>query len=222
MPFSLTSYLLGVGTVVGALAFGFGGGVLLTKTAMKETAAGPMRVERVAHSEPELAAPTQQQDAKDNSSPPAEPAPAARPDPAPAAQAATLVARPQPDTRREAESAKGPEPSTKQPEPTKQVEPASQKEQKEATQMRATERKVERHKRSAERKAGSVAMFRMRQPSSEDLDQREPTGPEPTEFVFGREEPHFFGREERQEEQHFNLFQMLSPPRFDRSYDRDD
>ncbi len=37
MPFSLTSYLLGAGTVVGALAFGFGGGVLLTKTAMKDT-----------------------------------------------------------------------------------------------------------------------------------------------------------------------------------------
>lgn len=43
MPFSLSSYLLGVGTVVGALAFGFGGGVLLTKTAMKETATGPTR-----------------------------------------------------------------------------------------------------------------------------------------------------------------------------------
>jgi len=36
MPFSLTSYLLGVGTVVGALAFSFGGGVLVTKT-VKET-----------------------------------------------------------------------------------------------------------------------------------------------------------------------------------------
>jgi colicin import membrane protein len=52
MPFSLGSYLLGVGTVVGALAFGFGGGVLLTHTAMKETPAGATRVERVARAEP--------------------------------------------------------------------------------------------------------------------------------------------------------------------------
>ena len=37
MPFSLSSYLLRVGTVIGALAFGFGGGVLLTKTAIKDT-----------------------------------------------------------------------------------------------------------------------------------------------------------------------------------------
>ena len=51
MPFSLGSYLLGVGTVVGALAFGFGGGVLLTKTAMKESSAGPTRVERLARAE---------------------------------------------------------------------------------------------------------------------------------------------------------------------------
>src|SRR5207253_8398598 len=47
MPFSLSSYLLGVGTVVGALGFGFGGGVLLTKTAMKDTPVAETRVERV-------------------------------------------------------------------------------------------------------------------------------------------------------------------------------
>ena len=47
MPFSLPSYLLGVGTVVGALAFGFGGGVLLTKTAIKDTPVAETRVERV-------------------------------------------------------------------------------------------------------------------------------------------------------------------------------
>jgi hypothetical protein len=66
MPFSLGSYLLGVGTVVGALAFGFGGGVLITNTAVKETAAGSTRVERVARSEPESMAAAQQQDAKNN------------------------------------------------------------------------------------------------------------------------------------------------------------
>lgn len=46
MPFSLGSYLIGVGTVVGTLAFGFGGGVLLTHTAMKESPAGQTRVVR--------------------------------------------------------------------------------------------------------------------------------------------------------------------------------
>jgi hypothetical protein len=51
MPFSLGSYLLGVGTVVGALAFGFGGGLLLTHTAMKESPAGHTRVERLARAE---------------------------------------------------------------------------------------------------------------------------------------------------------------------------
>jgi len=52
VPFSLGSYLLGVGTVVGALAFGFGSGVLLTNTPVKETAAAPTRTERVARAEP--------------------------------------------------------------------------------------------------------------------------------------------------------------------------
>src|SRR3954471_13529942 len=52
MPFSMTSYFLGVGTVVGALALGFGGGIVLTNTAIKDTPAGPSRVERAARSEP--------------------------------------------------------------------------------------------------------------------------------------------------------------------------
>jgi hypothetical protein len=57
MPLSLGSYLLGVGTVVGALAFGFGGGVLLTHTAMKQSpSAGHTRVER-ARAEPEAGTP---------------------------------------------------------------------------------------------------------------------------------------------------------------------
>jgi type IV secretory pathway VirB10-like protein len=55
--FSLPSYLLGVGTVVGALAFGFGGGVLLTKTAMKDTPVAETRVERVKRADSPSAAP---------------------------------------------------------------------------------------------------------------------------------------------------------------------
>ena len=56
MPFSMTTYFAGVGTVVGALALGFGAGIVLTNTAIKDTPAGPTRIERVARSEP-IAAP---------------------------------------------------------------------------------------------------------------------------------------------------------------------
>jgi hypothetical protein len=56
MPFSLGSYLLGVGTVVGALAFGFGGGLLLTHTAIKESPAAQTRVERLARAHSNTAA----------------------------------------------------------------------------------------------------------------------------------------------------------------------
>jgi len=56
MPFSLGSYLLGVATVLGALAFGFGGGVLLTHTAMKESPARRKKVERLVRAEPETSA----------------------------------------------------------------------------------------------------------------------------------------------------------------------
>jgi hypothetical protein len=48
MRIHLTSYLLGIGTVVGALTVGFGGGVVLTHTAMKASPSGPARVERPA------------------------------------------------------------------------------------------------------------------------------------------------------------------------------
>jgi len=56
MPLSLSSYLLGVGTVIGALAFGFGGGVFLTHTALKESPAAQTRVDRLARAEPEAPA----------------------------------------------------------------------------------------------------------------------------------------------------------------------
>src|SRR3954467_2864860 len=98
MPFSMMSYFLGVGTVVGALALGFGGGIVLTKTAMKDTPA-PNRVERARTETVGIA----------RSSPPLTearaPAPAAQPDPAadqavteskPAELAATEAPRPEP------------------------------------------------------------------------------------------------------------------------------
>jgi len=70
--FSLSSYLLGVGTVVGALGFGFGGGVLLTKTAMKDTPVAETRVERVkrADSPPAPAQPVETVEAKAMPAPP--------------------------------------------------------------------------------------------------------------------------------------------------------
>ncbi len=194
MPFSLGSYLLGVGTVVGALAFGFGGGVLMTKTAMKD------------------AAPAQEQDAKENPAPPAEPARVAHSDPTPAAQGAT----PQPDTRAGTESAKGPEPKQPEPEPAKQAEPADQT-QKDAAQKRAADRKAERQKHFAERKTKLYAP-RTRQPPSDEQDEPERAKSERTEYVFTREEPRFFGREGP----HFNLFRMFGPPSSDGPYDHDD
>jgi hypothetical protein len=128
MPFSLGSYLLGVGTVVGALAFGFGGGVVLTHTAMKESPAGQARVERLARAESEIqvapqasaaqvtptpnqaavapnqvATPNQDRPAsvaaiKQDKAPVEQPA-AVLPDPAPTAQAGT----PKPDAARKPE-----------------------------------------------------------------------------------------------------------------------
>jgi hypothetical protein len=195
MPFSLGSYLLGVGTVVGALAFGFGSGVLLTNTAMKEPAAAPTRIERVARSEPERPA---QQDTKENPAPPTEAAPAAHPDPAPKAQAAT----PQFDAPGETESAKQPQP-TKQAELAKPGKSANDAEQREAPQKRTAERKVDRQQHYTEQKAkSSFAASRTRQPPSEQQDEPERTG-----FWLGREEPHF------------DLFPTPSPPPFVRSYD---
>ncbi len=194
MPFSLSSYLLGVGTVVGALALGVGSGVLVTKTAVQETAAaGPTGAERVARAEPMPVAAPQLAGAKENPAPPVEPAPAVRPDPVPSAQTET----PKADIRSEA--------GAKQPEPPKQGGPENQTEQREAAQKKAAERRVERQKNYPERKARSLTAIRTKQRPLEWQDQ-----PEPPEFAFGREEPRW------------DRFRMLGPPPFDRSEDRDD
>src|SRR5258708_6052957 len=96
MPFSLGSYLLGVGSVAGW-------GRL----------PGPKRREGGR---------AQGEDERKIPAPPAEPARVAHSDPPPAAQGAT----PQSDTRAGTESAKGPEPKQPEPEPAKQAEPADQ------------------------------------------------------------------------------------------------
>ena len=95
MRFSMNSYLLGVGTVVGALTFGFGGGILLTKTAIKDTPAGPNRIERAARVEP--ASPqVQMTDAKAVPVPRVDPAPALQSPAEPAPQAQAAAENPQP------------------------------------------------------------------------------------------------------------------------------
>ncbi len=174
MPFSLSSYLLGVGTVVGALAFGFGGGVLLTKTAMKDTPA-ETRVERVKRAEQPsaLPQPVETVDTKAMPEPqPAGPAPAAAA-PTPPVQASTEPAKTEP-SKPVAEAPKPAEPvraaeSTAQAEPvsaaqpTPQTEPAKPAGQNQAELLKAEARKIQRQKHDAERKAKAMARAKQRQ-----------------------------------------------------------
>jgi hypothetical protein len=216
MPSSLGSYLLGVGTVVGALAFGFGGGVLLTHTAMNETPARSTRVERVARAEPEPSASPQasgtqataQASATAQVTAPTEQPAALRPDPVPIAQAET----PKPDARGNAlpdapgktEAARQPEPAKQaanEPQPPKQVEPTQRTEPKLAGSREATDRKAERAKRYADRRFREIAAPRMRPRKYEIQQESIP------EVVVSRPP-----------EQHFDLFGGL----FGRPADRDD
>lgn len=155
MPFSMTTYFAGVGTVVGALALGFGSGIVLTNTAIKVPPAGPTRIERVARPEPIAPPPqtagTQVFEAKAIPLLAADPAPAVKPaaEPAPAIQPQPPVAQ-----------------VPKQTPPATEVEQPKQAEltkQTEAEQRRATERKIDRRNRYAERKARAVATTRMKQ-----------------------------------------------------------
>jgi hypothetical protein len=162
MPFSLGSYLLGVGTVVGVLAFGFGGGVLLTHTAMKESPAGPTRIERLARAEPETPAarqapaaqvtPTSNQAAVDPNQVAAtdqdRPAPVIKPDAAPAEQPSSVPSDPVPAARaQKPDAARKAEPETprqiqavREPQPMNQVARAPQS-PKQAEQTERTETK---------------------------------------------------------------------------------
>jgi type IV secretory pathway VirB10-like protein len=168
----MTTYFAGVGTVVGALALGFGSGIVLTNTAIKDPPAGPTRIERVARPEP-TAAPPQVVEAK------AIPLLAA--DSAPAVKPVSAIQSQQPVAEVPKETQHKEEQQPKQAELTKQTE------QKEAEQRRATERKIDRHKRYAERKAREVATARMKQRQLEE--QGEPAKPE---LAYDRvEEPHF-------------------------------
>jgi hypothetical protein len=218
MPLSLSSYLLGVGTVVGALAFGFGGGVVLTHTALKETPAGQTRIERVARAEPEPSASPQAsgtQAAVQVSAPAQVTAPdqaavarqATTPNPVPAAQTET----PKPDATRnalpdasgKAEAAKQPEPAkqaSNEPQPPKQVGPTERTEPKPAQSREAADRKAERARRYADR--------RFRENAAPRTKQRIEVQEEPAPEVIVSRPP----------EQHFDLFGGL----FGRPADQDD
>ena len=192
MPFSMTTYFAGVGTVVGALALGFGGGVVLTNTATKDTPAGPTRIERVMRSEPIAA--LQVVEAKAIPVPSVDPAPAIKPavEPVPVIQPQPVVAEVPKETQRAKEVEQ-----PNQPELAKPAEP------KEAEQRKAAERKIDRQKRYAERKPRVVATPRMKQRQLEE--QGEPAKPE---LAY-----------DRVEEPHFNLFESLSAPLLDRTSD---
>jgi hypothetical protein len=196
MPFSMPSYFLGVGTVVGALAFGFGGGVLLTKTAIKESP--PNRIERAARAEPTAAAP-QITEARAVPVPRAElPVVQPAPEPAPQVQAAADNPKPVAETPRQEQ--------LKVAEPAKQVEAPRQAEQRQADapkqieqreaeprmmsdrEQRRADRRIEREKRTAERKARTMAV-RVRQRPVDDPQQEERQPPARPELAFEREEP---------------------------------
>ena len=217
MPFSLPSYLLGVGTVVGALAFGFGGGVLLTKTAMKDAPVAETRVERVKRADSPSAAPrpvetvdTKAVDTKAVAAappPPAEPAPPAAPAaPAqastdlPKAESAPPIAEVPKQPIAEAPRPAQPATAVESPPQTALVNPAETStpsaEQRERELRKAEARRIERQKRDAERKAKAIAMARAKQRQFEE--RGEPSRPDYVyerssrpALAFEREEPRF-------------------------------
>ena len=219
MPFSLYSYLLGVGTVVGALAFGFGGGVLLTNTAMKENPSSLTKMERVARSEPQPAPAQQVASAHENAAPPAAQTPAVNTDQAPAAQmpavntdqapvAQAPVAQPaaapaagaeppKANSPREAERVKEPVPAQPAEQASQPAEQAKQMEPKGDEQRKTTERKPERQKRYAERKSGDTTIARTKPRRLEVVDEPEEVAPAPQEQHFDLfKMPGLFGRPE--------------------------
>jgi hypothetical protein len=170
MPFSMGSYLLGVGTVVGALAFGFGGGVLLTHTAIKGSSAGQTKVERLARAESETpaapqppaaqVAPNQDHSASvatiKQAAAPAQQSAAIPPDPVPA-QAGTpspdAAHKPVPEAPRKIQAASEPQAvqqAAREPQPPKQVEQSERTEAK-SVESRQIDRRAEHSKRFAER-----------------------------------------------------------------------
>jgi hypothetical protein len=125
----MNSYLLGVGTVVGALTFGFGGGILLTKTAIKDTPAGPSRIERAARPEPTSPqVQVQVTDAKAVPVPRADPSAAAEPVRPVQDNQVQTAAQPKPEDIKPVAEAPRQEPP-KAAEPIRQIDTSKQAEQ---------------------------------------------------------------------------------------------
>jgi hypothetical protein len=237
MPFSLGSYLLGVGTVVGALAFGFGGGVLLTHTAMNETPAKSTRVERVARAEPEpsaspqasgtqaaaqasapdqAAVATRQATAPDQAHPAS--VAAVKQDAPPAEQSAAVrpdpvpaaqAATPKPDATGNAlPDASGNTEAAKQPEPAKQASNEPQP-PKQVGPTERTEPKPAQSREATDRKAERAKRYADRR-------FRENAAPRTKPRIEVQEAPAPEVIVSRPPEQHFDLFGGFFGPPADR------
>jgi hypothetical protein len=232
MPFSLNSYLLGVGTVVGALLFGFGGGVFLSNTAMKDSPSGQTRIERTVRSEPPASAAPQVATAavtspkeivaenvappvataRENPAAPAAQAPAANTDQAPAAQAPAV----QPVAAAQTETPKGDAPKeaerVKQAAPVPPAEPATQPAQAKLTEpAKQTEPREAEQTRTVERKPERQKRYADRRFRETTVVR---TRPQRLEVV---DEPEVVSEPQ---ERHFDLFKM--PGLFGRPDDRDE
>jgi hypothetical protein len=216
MRFSMNSYLLGVGTVVGALAFGFGGGILLTRTAIKDTPAGPSRIERVTRPEP-MSPQVQVTEAKAVPVPRADPSLVVPPSPEPAPQMQAAAENPKPvvEVPKEnpvklAEPVKQPDMPKEQPvrqvdaprdaprqaeQPVKQADAPKQIEQRDAGQGTRDLRRAEREQRRAERRIERERYYAERRARATEyarvrqrpVEIQEP--PARPELAFEREEP---------------------------------
>jgi len=214
MPFSLSSYLLGVGTIAGALAFGVGSGLLMSKSEVKHTsAAAQTRAERVVRSEPVAAgapsepAPATAPQVAEATEDPAAPvaaaltAPAVRPDPVPSVQPETPKAQAE-TSKTEARTETG----EKRIDVPKQGASANASYQKPTAQeMRPAARRIERAKRYADRRTRRGPVEATRQWRSDDQDP-----PERPYVVYVPDQPRP------------QFFRVIRPSPFDRSDDLDD
>jgi hypothetical protein len=215
MSFSMPSYFLGVGTVVGALALGFGGGIVLTKTAIKDTPSGPSKIERAARSEPGAATP-QVTEAKAVPVPRAEPWPVVQSTPAPvpvqagvgtapqvqaaAEPAKPIVEAPRAEPAKAAEPVKPVEPvrqveAVKPVEPLKQAEPAKQADMPKQADMAAQAEQKQAEQRKAERKIEREKRIAERKARAMAMARTKPRvievqeEPARSQLAFEREEP---------------------------------
>jgi hypothetical protein len=177
VSFSPSSYVLGVGTVVGALAFGFGGGVVLTNTAKKTSPPTETRAERVSRAEPLPAVSSQSLDVVTAVSTPAPPLPISS---TPEALANSGAAKYADDKKASELTAQPLPPTTVQS--TKPVERSAKADGPKKPEPReAANRKFARQKRETERQPKDMARAKHR--------QFERLEPQNRVFAFERQEP---------------------------------